>query len=100
MAPPQWTGPSLRNRLLSVMLPTDEVEPLRCMAFWIGEAGGESITASMAVVGESFGETGGLGKVSEWTGARERKPSGLRIMWVFGAEKAKTEGTSDIAVMV
>ena len=65
MAPPQWTGPSLRNRLFSATLPSDEVELLRCIGLWIGVEGGESITASMAVVGESFGETGGLGKVSE-----------------------------------
>ena len=87
MAPPQWTGPSLRNRRFSVTLFTEEVELLLWIAFWRGEGGGESGDASTTalrapVIGERLGD---FGKDEEWTGARERKPVGLRMAWVLGA---------------
>jgi len=83
MAPPQWTGPSLRNRRFSVALPTEEVELLLWIAFWRGESGGASTTALRGpVTGERLGD---FGKDEDWTGARARKPVGLRMAWVLGA---------------
>lgn len=48
----------------------------------MGESGGASTTA---LRGEVTGErVGDAGKDEEWTGARARKPVGLRIAWVLG----------------
>lgn len=90
MAPPQKTGPNLRNRRFSLTLPMDEVE-LRLSRELVGlikgEAGG--VPRAESLVADNFGDWGCLGKVAEWTGARHKKVVGLRIAAVVrGASPA------------
>lgn len=92
MAPPQKTGPNLRNRRFSLTLPMDEVE-LRLLREMEGPRRGEFRGVSIAepaLVGVNLGDWGCLGKLAEWTGARHKKVVGLRIAEVArGASPAR-----------